>query len=179
MRRRTLGSPVRVTALVCSVGTLSIAACVSRSAASNCCGSVPSSQEPSLVMPRSTISYFSGSRLDITALAEASETSCSPERPPKIKPTRIFFFSLMSLSLSYSQYQHTLPQDDSCMPPIFIQPEATVCLQKLTTPSSWSPCAYRASPLTEPGLHRVLRVPAGPRRHVSLPQVRRHFRHRR
>src|ERR1700741_1394669 len=38
-----------------------------------------------------TASYLSGSRPRITDAAEASETSCSPERPPKTTPTRSLF----------------------------------------------------------------------------------------
>src|SRR3989442_5101855 len=71
------------------------------SAACSWGGSTPRSQEPSLVMPMGTTSYLSLSRLAMTDAAEASETSCSPERPPKMMPMRIFFFfSVISLSLS-------------------------------------------------------------------------------
>src|SRR5438445_12805664 len=49
------------------------------------------SQFPSLVIAMGTTSYFVRSIASITARAERSETSCSPERPPKITPTRIFF----------------------------------------------------------------------------------------
>src|SRR5207244_1138435 len=48
------------------------------------------SQFPSLVIAMGTTSYFVRSIASITALAERSETSCSPERPPKITPTRSF-----------------------------------------------------------------------------------------
>src|SRR5215472_16880567 len=44
-------------------------------------------------MPIGTASYLSGSRPRITEAAEARETSCSPERPPKRMPTRSRFFS--------------------------------------------------------------------------------------
>jgi len=41
-----------------------------------------------------TASYLSGSRPRITEAADARETSCSPERPPKRIPTRsLFLFS--------------------------------------------------------------------------------------
>src|SRR5215469_8384509 len=39
-------------------------------------------------MPIGTASYWSGSRPRITEAADASETSCSPDRPPKSTPTR-------------------------------------------------------------------------------------------
>src|SRR5580704_2936325 len=51
------------------------------------------SQWPSLVMPMGTTSYLSGSRPRITEAAEARETSCSPERPPKRTPMRNRFLS--------------------------------------------------------------------------------------
>src|SRR5580658_7646394 len=44
-------------------------------------------------MPMGRISYLSGSRPRITEAAEASETSCSPERPPKRTPMRNRFLS--------------------------------------------------------------------------------------
>ena len=47
-------------------------------------------QRPSGVMPIGTTSYFSLSRAFMTAVAETRDTSCSPERPPKMIPTRIF-----------------------------------------------------------------------------------------
>src|SRR5260370_7842348 len=89
MRRRRLGSPVRVTAVDCSRPCSWLALC---SADSNWGGATPSSQEPSLVIPIGTTSYFSLSRFAITDVADASDTSCSPERPPKTSPTRIFCF---------------------------------------------------------------------------------------
>src|SRR5579864_6731423 len=52
------------------------------------CAPAPTSQWPSLVMPMGTASYLSGSRPRITEAAEARETSCSPDRPPKRTPTR-------------------------------------------------------------------------------------------
>src|SRR6516225_4007841 len=57
------------------------------------CAALPTSQWPSLVIPMGTASYLSGSRPRITEAAEARETSCSPERPPKRMPTRSRFFS--------------------------------------------------------------------------------------
>jgi hypothetical protein len=64
-----------------------------RTSGSNFCAPAPTSQWPSLVMPMGTASYLSGSRPRITEAAEARETSCSPERPPKRMPTRNRFFS--------------------------------------------------------------------------------------
>ena len=57
------------------------------------CADPPASQRPALVIPIGTASYRSGSSARITEAAEASDTSCSPERPPKITPTRSRFFS--------------------------------------------------------------------------------------
>src|SRR2546421_12126061 len=48
---------------------------------------------PSFVMAIGTTSYLSASIASITARAERTETSCSPERPPKITPTRSFFIN--------------------------------------------------------------------------------------
>src|SRR5271168_3149668 len=56
---------------------------------SSFCVFSPTSQRPSLVMPMGTASYFSGSSARSTDCAEAIETSCSPERPPKSTPTRM------------------------------------------------------------------------------------------
>src|SRR5262249_31049544 len=44
-------------------------------------------------MPMGTASYLSGSSPRITDAAEASETSCSPLRPPNRTPTRRIFLS--------------------------------------------------------------------------------------
>src|SRR5574337_604368 len=52
-------------------------------------GSPPTSQRPSLVIPIGTGSKRLRSRAPRTDAAEARETSCSPERPPKMIPTRI------------------------------------------------------------------------------------------
>src|SRR6476646_3683846 len=64
-----------------------------RTSGSIFCAPVPISQWPSLVMPMGTASYLSGSRPRITEAAEARETSCSPERPPKRTPMRNRFLS--------------------------------------------------------------------------------------
>src|SRR6266704_4307191 len=61
------------------------------SAGSNSAAFAGASQFPSLVIAMGTTSYFLRSIASITARAERSETSCSPERPPKITPTRILF----------------------------------------------------------------------------------------
>ena len=58
--------------------------------ASMCCASSASSQWPVLAMPMGTTSYFFLSMAARTEAAERSETSCSPERPPKMIPTRSF-----------------------------------------------------------------------------------------
>src|SRR5580658_5414527 len=49
---------------------------------------VPTNQRPSFEIPIGTASYFSGSSARITEAAEASDTSCSPERPPNSTPMR-------------------------------------------------------------------------------------------
>src|SRR6266576_1890973 len=68
------------------------------------CAALPTSQWPSLVMPMGTASYLSGSRPRMTEAAEARETSCSPERPPKRIPMRSRFFSRSELTTKeYSQ----------------------------------------------------------------------------
>src|SRR6266478_676230 len=51
------------------------------------------SQWPSAVIPIGTTSYFERSmdlRIDS---ADRNETSCSPDLPPKITPTRVFFIA--------------------------------------------------------------------------------------
>src|SRR5262249_40722148 len=53
--------------------------------------SLEASHLPWLVMAIGTISYLPRSRALMTDSAERSETSCSPERPPKITPTLSFF----------------------------------------------------------------------------------------
>jgi hypothetical protein len=53
-------------------------------------GSPPTSQRPSRLMPIGTTSKRVGSMAAITEAALASDTSCSPERPPKTTPTRSF-----------------------------------------------------------------------------------------
>src|SRR5262249_8964394 len=58
------------------------------------------SHRPSLVMAIGTISYFEMSIALITDSADRSETSCSPERPPNITPTRSRVVSLESGVLS-------------------------------------------------------------------------------
>ena len=51
-------------------------------------GSPPTTQRPSRPMPMGTTVWPRCSSAAITDAAEASETSCSPDRPPKITPTR-------------------------------------------------------------------------------------------
>src|SRR4029077_7561197 len=60
---------------------------------------VPTSHRPSFVIPIGTASYFSGSSARITGAAEPSETSCSPDRPPKITPMRSLLFPLIETPL--------------------------------------------------------------------------------
>src|SRR5450759_4235321 len=61
-------------------------------------GSPFSSQRPLWVMPRGATSYLSRSSAAMIERAEASDTWCSPERPPKITPTRSLRF-MCKLSL--------------------------------------------------------------------------------
>ena len=51
-------------------------------------GRPPTSQRPACVMPIGTTSWPACSSASITARADCSETSCSPERPPKATATR-------------------------------------------------------------------------------------------
>src|SRR5262245_10773573 len=51
-------------------------------------GSPPTTQRPSRAMPMGTTVWPPRSSAAITEVAEASDTSCSPERPPKTTPTR-------------------------------------------------------------------------------------------
>src|SRR5262245_57408305 len=60
------------------------------SAASARNGRPPTSRRPSLPRPMGTSSNRLRSIAAITEAAPASETSCSPERPPKTTPTRSF-----------------------------------------------------------------------------------------
>src|SRR5207253_3599778 len=59
------------------------------------------SQFPSLVMAMGTTSYLDLSIASITDRAERTDTSCSPERPPKITPMRSFLL-ICSINLSLS-----------------------------------------------------------------------------
>src|ERR1700719_5015487 len=61
------------------------------------CAPLPTSQCPSFVIPIGTASYLSGSIPRITEAADASETSCSPDRPPNSTPTRNRFLSVFTL----------------------------------------------------------------------------------
>src|SRR5205085_6924076 len=51
-------------------------------------GSPPTTQRPSRPIPMGTTTWPRCSSAEITEAADARETSCSPERPPKITPTR-------------------------------------------------------------------------------------------
>src|SRR5262244_1421263 len=64
------------------------------SSASARMGSPPTSQRPSRVMPMGTGLKRSRSMAERTEAALARETSCSPDSPPKITPTRSFFAML-------------------------------------------------------------------------------------
>ena len=54
-------------------------------------------------MAMGTIVYLSESAASMTARAERKETSCSPERPPKITPIRSFFVIKFLLENGFSQ----------------------------------------------------------------------------
>src|SRR5262245_48519803 len=60
----------------------------------------PAIQRPCLVMPIGRTSYLSRSSAAITARAEVSETSCSPDWPPNRTPTRI----LLAIRIAYDLY---------------------------------------------------------------------------
>src|SRR5271156_290425 len=72
---------------------------------------VPTSQRPSFEIPIGTGSYFSGSSARITEAAEASETSCSPERPPNSTPMRNRFCALIAESRRADQICTRASQD--------------------------------------------------------------------
>ena len=86
-----------------------------RTSGSIFCAALPTSQWPSLLMPIGTASYLSGSRPRITEAAEARETSCSPERPPKRMPTRIrFLFSGVTGPISHSRQVSVIRENRGC-----------------------------------------------------------------
>src|SRR5580704_893833 len=72
---------------------------------------VPTNQRPSFEIPIGTGSYFSGSSARITEAAEASETSCSPERPPKSTPMRNRFCALIAKSPRSDRIRRHASQD--------------------------------------------------------------------
>jgi hypothetical protein len=75
---------------------LETAGCASGLLASRRLASPPVSQRPCLSMPIGTTSYFLRSMALRMEAAESSETSCSPERPPKRMPMRSFFFAMLT-----------------------------------------------------------------------------------
>src|SRR5271156_3231866 len=79
--------------------------------ASNFIEPVPTSQRPSFEIPIGTASYFSGSSARITEAAEASETSCSPERPPNSTPMRNRFCALIAKPPRIDQISRRTSQD--------------------------------------------------------------------
>ena len=77
-------------------------ACVARAPSPACCSPFSKrsacsavSQRPSFVMPMGTTSYLVLSIAFTTDAAESRETSCSPLRPPKRMPTRIFVVDML------------------------------------------------------------------------------------
>src|SRR6266516_4656291 len=75
-------------------------------------------------MPIGTTSYFERSmdlRIDS---ADRSETSCSPERPPKITPTRIFFMAstLLAQRQRLCRFGYRRHQDESPCAPFLHRP---------------------------------------------------------
>src|SRR5882724_8985920 len=66
----------------------SASACREAASVSARMGSPPTSQRPSRVIPIGTTSNRAPSMAAITEAALASDTSCSPERPPNTTPTR-------------------------------------------------------------------------------------------
>src|SRR5215510_8629302 len=79
-RPARVGSPTMVTSQ-CSPADKT--ACGSSAVASR-----DISQRPSLEIAIGTMSYLDGSMALITDSADRKETSCSPERPPNMTPTR-------------------------------------------------------------------------------------------
>src|SRR5277367_4693066 len=72
---------------------------------------VPTSHRPSFEIPIGTASYFSGSSAPITEAAEASDTSCSPERPPKSTPMRKRFIAFIAAPPSQQPESASTSQD--------------------------------------------------------------------
>src|SRR5271163_1969617 len=72
---------------------------------------VPTSHRPSFEIPIGTASYFSGSSARITEAAEASDTSCSPERPPKSTPMRKRFVAFIAAPPSQQPESASASQD--------------------------------------------------------------------
>src|ERR1700687_623855 len=71
---------------------------VADSPARRAVAAVSRSQWPDLAMPMGTTSYLRLSMALRMEPAERSETSCSPERPPKRMPMRSFFFMTFPVS---------------------------------------------------------------------------------
>src|SRR5580658_2101776 len=72
---------------------------------------VPTNQRPSFEIPIGTASYFSGSSARITEAAEASDTSCSPERPPNSTPMRNRFCAFIAPPQGTQQKRTRASQD--------------------------------------------------------------------
>src|SRR6266446_8864069 len=60
-------------------------------------------QRPSLVMPIGTTSYLALSIALMTDSADRRDTSCSPERPPKITPILSFLVKFLLRSVGVSR----------------------------------------------------------------------------
>src|SRR5262249_47929691 len=65
--------------------------------------SADTSHRPSFVMAIGTMSYLDLSIALMTDSADRSETSCSPERPPNITPTRSFEFGVRAAVASSAE----------------------------------------------------------------------------
>src|SRR5262249_2853944 len=129
------------------------------------------SQRPSLVIPMGTTSYLLRSIAFRTDAAESSETSCSPLRPPKRTPTRIFW-AIIGLPAMLKRnplliYHSQVPQRLAASCPE-VRHESKTCLETLDIssyrcghrfcagPTTWWDVAERASHHLEP--HSAQRI---------------------
>src|SRR5580693_40668 len=135
---------------------------------------VPTSQRPSFEMPIGTASYFSGSSAPITEAAEASETSCSPERPPNSTPMRNRFCELITgfsspsrrapiqrqatLSCCANQLRDSLPpprtKPSACCPQSFPVPDAPRDTSRRRAPACPLPAHHSDPQNPYPGSRR-------------------------
>ena len=76
-----------------------------------------------------TTSYLDLSIASITERAERTDTSCSPDRPPKIMPTRSFFF--ISLSPSPRGRENNTPRSVQSYKIVFPNADRIISIPKI------------------------------------------------